>query len=47
MAGVLLPYGRVVSVSEANGLGGIPNGVKVVKLETNDIDKIPHLTRVL
>ena len=47
VAGVLLPYGRVVSVSEANGLDRIPNGVKVVKLETNDIDKIPHLTRVL
>ena len=43
---VLAPYGRVISVSEANGLDGIPNGVKVVKLETGDIEAIPHLTKV-
>ena len=46
VAEVLSPYGRVISVSEANGLDGIPNGVKVVKLETGDIDRIPHLTKV-
>ena len=46
MADLFAPYGRVTSISEANGLDGIPNGVKVVKLETGDVDEIPHITRI-
>ena len=47
ISALLAPYGKVLSVGHVNGLDHLPNGVRLVRLEGGDPQRVPHLDRVV
>ena len=46
ISAMLAPYGKVLSVGHVNGLDHLPNGVRLVRLEGGDPQRVPHLDPV-